>query len=303
MKLNNIDLNKIPIFLAIVRLGNLSFASEELNLTKSALSQSLSTLEAQLGKVLFLRIKNRLVLTDEGRSFYNDLVNYETYVQTALDRLQNNEPGLEGELTVGCYFEFAKFYLTPTVKRFLKNAKNAQVRFRFESPSKLDSLLAEGKIDLTISIYPYQGGKSIRSFKLLREELVLIGHGNAFPSQVNFENLASLPIIDYYSDHQLITRWVRNQFGQRRFKPNVKVFAASAEMVAELVRAQVGIGVVPNYVAESLLQNDCQIINEGGPKLYDYIWVNEHHQKNEKKNILKQEFLKALALQFQNNKM
>ncbi len=300
MKLNAIDLNKIPIFLAVVKLGNYTLASEELHLTKSAISQAIATLESQLGKKLFLRIRNKLVPTEEGLVFYNDLLHYETYLQKALDRLQGESEGLTGELVIGCYYEFAKIHLAPCLKKFLRNAKNARVKFRFEAPSKLDQLLIEGKIDLALSIYPHKGAKGIKSFKLFKEELVLIAHNNFLNPKVTKEVLSQAPIVDYYSDHQLILRWVRNQFGRIRFEPLTRVYAASAEMVGELVRQQIGVGVIPYYVAEPLLARDCHVVNANGPKLYDYIWVNERDERRQ--NQLKNEFLKVLISHFQSQR-
>lgn len=297
MKLNAIDLNKIPIFTAVVKLGNYTLASEELHLTKSAISQAISTLESQLGKSLFLRIRNKLVPTEEGLAFYNDLVQYEVYLQKALDRLQGESQGLTGELVIGCYYEFAKNHLPPCLKKFLRNAKNARIKFRFEAPSKLDDLLVEGKIDLSLSIYPHKGAKGIKSFKLFKEELVLIAHNNLLNSKVNKEVLAQTPIIDYYADHQLILRWVRSQFGRAHFEPLTRVYAATAEMVGELVRQQIGVGVVPYYVAEPLLLKECQVINSEGPKLFDYIWVNTREERRQ--NLLKEEFLRVLIAHFQ----
>jgi len=53
-------------FEAAARLGSFSRAAEELNVTQSAVSHQIRTLEAQLGQPLFRRIGRRIELTDAG---------------------------------------------------------------------------------------------------------------------------------------------------------------------------------------------------------------------------------------------
>lgn len=54
-------------FEAAARLGSFSAAAAELNMTQSAVSHQIRTLETHLGQPLFLRINRRVELTDAGR--------------------------------------------------------------------------------------------------------------------------------------------------------------------------------------------------------------------------------------------
>ena len=62
-----ITLRQMRVFLAIAKAGNLSTASQDLALSKSAVSQALMDLEDKLGVSLFERVKGRLLLSSEGR--------------------------------------------------------------------------------------------------------------------------------------------------------------------------------------------------------------------------------------------
>ena len=59
-------------FLTIVKHMNLTKAANELYITQSALSQSLSKLENELGIRLFYRDGNRLILSKEGNILLPD---------------------------------------------------------------------------------------------------------------------------------------------------------------------------------------------------------------------------------------
>lgn len=63
---------ELAAFTACARTGATTRAAEELNLTQSAVSRSLATLEDRLGVRLFHRVRRRLVLSDAGRAFLRE---------------------------------------------------------------------------------------------------------------------------------------------------------------------------------------------------------------------------------------
>lgn len=71
MKLNRTmipDLSVLQAFECAARHGNFTLAATELNLTQSAVSRQIRTLEDQLGVALFERIRQRVVLSVNGRA-------------------------------------------------------------------------------------------------------------------------------------------------------------------------------------------------------------------------------------------
>ena len=53
-------------FLTVAREGNITCAAELLHITQPTLSRQLMQLEDELGAVLFIRGKRKMVLTEEG---------------------------------------------------------------------------------------------------------------------------------------------------------------------------------------------------------------------------------------------
>lgn len=64
--MRDINLKATEYFEAVARLGTVTKAAEELEISPSAVSQQVSQLESQLGVKLFRREKQRLILTIEG---------------------------------------------------------------------------------------------------------------------------------------------------------------------------------------------------------------------------------------------
>ena len=65
-------LSELQAFTACARLGTTTRAAQELNLTQSAVSRSINTLENRLGVQLFHRVRQRLLLSDAGRALQRE---------------------------------------------------------------------------------------------------------------------------------------------------------------------------------------------------------------------------------------
>ena len=80
----NIDFELYRIFYVVANHANITKASEELHITQPAISKSIKRLEDQLGGQLFVRTKRGVILTDEGKEFYN-------YIKKAIEYINNAE--------------------------------------------------------------------------------------------------------------------------------------------------------------------------------------------------------------------
>src|SRR4051794_22804585 len=77
MKLNDLDLNKLAVFMEVVRAGGITKAAAQLRLTPSAVSQSVKALETALDVELFDRVGKRLPPSAAGSVLYQSLGRYQ----------------------------------------------------------------------------------------------------------------------------------------------------------------------------------------------------------------------------------
>ena len=68
------DIEQLRLFASVARVGSISQASAEMNITQSAASQSIARLEKEVGAQLFLREKRRVVLNESGERFYKHII-------------------------------------------------------------------------------------------------------------------------------------------------------------------------------------------------------------------------------------
>ena len=111
------SLNALRTFEAVARHTSFTRAAEELNVTQSAASRLVRSLEDYLQVPLFVRRSRRIELTDQGR-FYN------TLVRDSLDRIEAGTIELisskagRGTLTIGMLPTFGTRWLVPRLPLF-----------------------------------------------------------------------------------------------------------------------------------------------------------------------------------------
>jgi LysR family glycine cleavage system transcriptional activator len=107
----------LACFHAVASSGNVTRASEQLNMTQGAVSRQLASLEDQLGVRLFLRQRQRLQLTEAGRQ-------YAERVGDILGRLQRATEELHSvgkhSLRVGVEPALASSWLIPHLEEFYR---------------------------------------------------------------------------------------------------------------------------------------------------------------------------------------
>lgn len=303
MNLNKVDLNKIVIFTQVAEAGSYQKASDILNVTPSAISQSLTILETSLGFKLFQRVGRRLVLTEKGRTLKTQFSQIHQSILKNLADLTNKKDQPNGLIRIGSYFEFAKYQLAAPIANFQKNYPDVQLKYVFDNPSRLHRLLADRKLDLCFSIYPERESHVVVSEPFYHEELVLAAPKGLLEKYPTASEILSLNLIDYYQNLQPFRRWLYLHYKKKPKHLNVKTFAANAEMVLALIEEGLGIGVVPRFLLERKIQTTnakIEICRPTTKKLMDHIWMLQ--LKNHVPSPAHQALVKSLIPQFNNRR-
>ena len=67
----DINYELLKIFNEVAKEGSISKAAESLHISQPAVTQSIHTLENNLGGILFIRTPKGVILTDEGNELYS----------------------------------------------------------------------------------------------------------------------------------------------------------------------------------------------------------------------------------------
>ena len=97
-----IETRLLQYFLAIAHEENITRAAESLHITQSTLSKQMQDLEKQIGKILFIRGKRKITLTEEGRYLQQRGQEIIALVETTESALKENQELLNGNIYFGC---------------------------------------------------------------------------------------------------------------------------------------------------------------------------------------------------------
>ncbi len=162
------QLNALKSFEAAARHESFTRAAEELCVTQGAVSHQVKSLEGELGLKLFHRQRQRLVITEAGRSYLE-------VVRDALDRIAAGTERLlqrqsAGVLTVSTSPNFAAKWLVHRLARFAAAHPGIDLRI---SASLHHVDFAREDVDLAIRHGDGQAG-GLHVTRLCSEELVIV---------------------------------------------------------------------------------------------------------------------------------
>jgi LysR family transcriptional regulator, glycine cleavage system transcriptional activator len=124
--LNRVHLNGLRAVETVARLGSLSAAAGELNVSVSAVSQQINRTERQLGRALFERTASGLVLTEFGTVFATRLGAGFRELAAAMALA---DEATECTLVVSVAPAFASKWLLPRLSRHFDRHPNVLLRF------------------------------------------------------------------------------------------------------------------------------------------------------------------------------
>ena len=126
------DWDKLKIFHAVTEAGSFTSATVNLNLSQSAISRQIQSLEDDLKVKLFERHARGLTLTESGEYVYktaNEVISKLKEVEITLSD-KKNKP--RGKLTVTTVISFGTTWLTPRIQEFMQLNPEIEVELIFD---------------------------------------------------------------------------------------------------------------------------------------------------------------------------
>ena len=126
------DWDKLKIFHAVAEAGSFTNATVNLNLSQSAISRQIQSLEDDLKVKLFERHARGLTLTENGEYVYrtaHEVISKLKEVETSLGD-QKNKPS--GKITITTVRSFGTHWLTPRIQEFMQLNSEVEVELIFD---------------------------------------------------------------------------------------------------------------------------------------------------------------------------
>ena len=262
------DWDKLKIFYAVAESGSFTKATINLNLSQSAISRQIQSLEHDLKVQLFERHARGLSLTENGEYLYktaHEVISKLKEVESAfVDK--KNKPS--GKLTVTTVVSFGTTWLTPRIQEFMQLNPEIEVELIFDD-KELNLTTREADIGIwmrkpkqlnyiqkklmNLNYHIYGSAKYLEKYGFPKNENDLskhkfISYGKGTPSPVfNPDWALKLGVKD----------------GKKR-KPAMKVNSVYGLLLA--VKSGVGLAALPDYLTHSVSNIVKVLPNIEGPK-------------------------------------
>lgn len=259
-----VDLELYRIFYEVAKAGNITQASNILNISQPAVTKHIKNLESQLGSPLFYRSRKGVVLNESGKKLYK-------YIKQALELINIGEQQVKdfkqlkrGTLKMGVSTTLTKKYLLKYIEEYHKKYPNIIIEISTDPTCQLKDKLRDGQIDFIIAKMPEEKEYDLEYLELGKLEDTFIvnkDYKELINKEIKVEDLKEYPILlqkEPSSSRELIEQY----FKENNIKMKSIMNIASSNLLIDFVKIGFGVGVTTKeYVKEELKNKELFIVN------------------------------------------
>ena len=236
----NINFELYKVFYEVANEKSISKGAEKLMISQPAVTQSIKTLEGELGGKLFIRTPKGVILTNEGEELFNYIKEGMNYFVNGTNKFTSLKKLEEGVINIGSTTTISEHYLMPYLKEFHNKYPNIDINITNDLTDNLIKNLRNGTLDIIITAIPnhkindidyktietlndiFVGSSNYKDRRfnsivdLLKEDILLQKYPsvtrNNFNEFLKINNLECNPKMEVVS-HGLLTKLAENDFG------------------------------------------------------------------------------------------
>ena len=241
------NLVQLEVFVAVVESGSLTEAAEVVGLTQSAVSYSLSKLEADLGVILMERGRQGVTLTDIGKDVLQNARSILTQVEIIRQKTSREQGLSTGKVRFGVVPNLAARLLTEILRSFQHKYPDIEIILFEGNPHELLEWLETGVIDVGTVLmpdhYPYSVPFASSEIKVLLPQTHALTKGES----VLFESLTNYPLIGPKSQLRMFNTLLKSQ---NLPSLQLRYEVSSHTTIYTMIREGMGISLMPEALYE-----------------------------------------------------
>lgn len=251
------DVRQLRHVLAVVDHGTFTDAAHACHIAQPSLSQSIRTLEAELGIELFHRLGRGVRLTSAGESFIGPARRTVRDLETTAAAVAEVKGLRAGRLDIACLPTLAATPAAVLIGDFRKVAP--QVSVRLHGPDSVGDVrrhVADGSSELGLAeLHPSADG--LETWELTQQRFVAVLPPDAvegrLPRRLSLAALARWPLVTTPPGTSS-RRQLDDAFAAAGLDPQVVIETGHREAIAALVLAGAGAALLPSAVADTAIR-------------------------------------------------
>jgi len=159
--------------LTVVREGSITAASKKLYISQPAVSQTIKTVENELGAPLFYREGNRLALTYAGQLYIEAVEQIQMIECNLRAKIAESKDLAYGDFRLGISTQRGLQLLPEIIPLFIKKYPHVRIRLKEEGSERLEQMITEGDCDIAF-ITTNSKRNSLQYVPIENEHVVLL---------------------------------------------------------------------------------------------------------------------------------
>jgi len=258
------SLDRLKVFYHVFDKGSVISAAKSLNVSQSAVSQSLQKLESEIKNPLFTRLYKQLVPTAAGEHLFATVKPFMAELDICLKTLAQAKDQPFGELRIGLPDEFGKAYFPAIVAAFRKQYPDVTFYLKLGNPETLLPMLKKGQIDFALidkfqTQNHYFGNRDIYHFHPIAEEKVILAcskqyYAKSINKDHSFKHLIHQNFITYRQDAQNMKSWFKHHFKKSNIHLQSVLTVDSHQAIISAIQHHVGMGIIASHIVNKEIQ-------------------------------------------------
>lgn len=248
------ELYQLETFLAVTQEKSFSRAAQRLHRTQSAVSQTISRLEEEIGEILFDRSSRDGTLTDAGRllvRYAEELLNLRTEAHDALGELRQLH---QGKLVISAN-EFTSLCLLPILNEFHRLYPTVKIQIQRTLASEITRQVVNHNVEFGILSFAVDD-EQLTSTVIYRDDLVFVMHPKhplASAKKLRIRDLGA----EFFVAHNVLSPFrakVIEAFKRNKAPLNMPVELPTLEAIKQFVGMGNGLAIIPRITVDAELK-------------------------------------------------
>lgn len=243
------------IFYYVGKHKNITRAAVELYSSQPAITRAVQNLENELGCRLFVRTKNGVEFTHEGQTLFDYVSIAHSQILKGENEISHSISAENGTVYIGATVTALYGFLFGVLDEFHKNHPNVKFKINTGSSNGTIEKLKNGIFDIAFVSTPCNNTKSLSIFNVRSFNDILIA-GNNFKElegkTLSLGDIKNYPFVSLRHSMQL-RQFLDDVFAENETPVSPDIEADSADLLVPMIRHNLGLGFVPQDMAEEAI--------------------------------------------------
>ncbi|MBR3117884.1 LysR family transcriptional regulator [Oceanobacillus profundus] len=256
-------ITQLHIFSKVIEIGNFTKAGQALKMTQPAVSQAVSSLEAELGVSLLIRDKSRgLILTDIGEKILLQIRTIENSLKI-IDQEVAAEKGLEtGTIKVAGFPDVSARFLPKIIQAIQQKYPNITIELFEGSVEEVFNWITSRMVDIGFIYSPHS---SLDIIPLVEDKYMAV-----FPPEHHLLKKSLITLSDLSNESLIVGKWgdpkaIEQLFIDKGLPYHQKYTVSNLNTMLGMIQERLGLSILPELAIK-----DTEMWKYARPILTDY---------------------------------